>query len=279
VSRRVAITGITGQVGSAFERPAPPGWEISGASSATVDVTSWIAIRDWIAAFRPQLVIHAAAMTDVDGCEADPGAAYRINALGTRHVAAAAERVGATFVYVSTNFVFDGEKPAPYHEFDDPAPINVYGHTKLAGERETLAAGGRAYIVRTAMVFDEQGRNFVNSMRRLMTERDVLRLVDDQHGNPTYAPDLAAGIADVLQGCPPGIYHLTNSGSASWFEWAAEIQRVCAFDCTLVPIPASEYKRAAQPPSNGVMESLALADVGIRLPDWKVALAQCLGRR
>lgn len=275
--RRVAITGITGQVGSAFERLAPPGWEISGASSATVDVSSWETVRDWIAASRPHLVIHAAAMTDVDGCERNPYSAYRINALGTRNVAQAAERVGAMLVYLSTNFVFDGENATPYHEFDEPAPISVYGHSKLAGEREATAVSSPTFVARTAMVYDERGRNFVNSMKRLMAEREELRIVDDQYGNPTYAADLAAGLARIVDECPPGVYHLTNAGAASWFDWADEIRRTCKLDCRLVPIPASEYVRAATPPANGVMESLALEEFGIALPDWKDALARCLG--
>jgi dTDP-4-dehydrorhamnose reductase len=276
VPRRVAITGFSGQLGGALQRIAPASWQLFGASSATVDVTSWEAVRDWIAATRPGLVIHGAAMTDVDGCERDPALAYRVNALGTRNVGEAAARIGATLLYVSTNFVFDGAKTAPYHEFDEPQPINVYGHSKLAGEREALQRAGRVYVVRTAMVFDETGHNYVNTMRRLMTEREQLNVVSDQRGNPTYALDLAHGIASVVERCPPGIYHVTNSGEASWFDWAVEIRRLCGLVCELQPIPASEYQRAARPPMNGTMTSLILEDSGIRLPDWRDALARCL---
>jgi dTDP-4-dehydrorhamnose reductase len=181
-------------------------------------------------------------------------------------------------VYVSTNFVFDGEMSRPYHEFDTPNPINVYGASKLAGEVETREALERAYIVRTAMVFDEVGRNFVNTMRRLMAERPRLTVVADQVGNPTYASDLAAGIIRLVGRAPYGTYHLTNGGVASWFEWAQTVAELTGSTTEIVPIPASEYQRAARPPANGSMISLALPSLGVCLPDWRDALSRCLGR-
>ena len=273
---RVGVTGINGQLGRAISSVAPPNWVVNGAASASVDVRSWRQVRDWIAMSRPQFVVHAAAMTDVDGCEGRLDDAFAVNALGTRHVARAARQVGATLVYFSTNFVFDGKLDRPYHEFDDPRPISVYGASKLAGEREALVAHPDCYVVRTAMVYDETGRNFVNTMRRLMTELDKLSVVNDQFGNPTYAPDLARGLIDLLNARPPGVYHLTNSGSASWFEWALEISRIGGFECEIRPVSAAEYQRAATPPANGVLSSIAWPEGASAMPDWRDALRRCL---
>ncbi|CAN5822798.1 dTDP-4-dehydrorhamnose reductase [soil metagenome] len=273
---RVAVTGINGQIGRALSNAVPTEWELSGARSSDVDVRSWGDVRDWIASCRPGLVIHAAAMTDVDGCESRVDDAFAINALGTRHVARAAERVGATLVYISTNFVFDGQQDRPYHEFDQTGPISVYGASKLAGEREALDASSDCYIVRTATVFDETGRNFVNTMRRLMQERDEVSVVDDQIGNPTYAPDFADGLLKLLESRPPGVYHLTNSGATSWFEWAWEIQLITGYACHVRPTAGANYVRAATPPRNGSMASLAWPDVTSVMPDWRDALRRCL---
>ncbi len=273
---RVALTGATGQFGRALVRLAPQDWEISGSSSADVDLRIWTAVRDWIATARPQIVIHAGAMTDVDGCESRVDDAYAINALGTRHVARAASLCGAKIVYLSTNFVFDGTKAAAYHEFDSPHPLNVYGASKLAGETEVSQASSAVFIARTAMVYDQTGRNFVNTMRRLMADSDEIQVVDDQYGNPTYAGDLALGIVQLLENCPPGTYHLTNSGAASWFEWAQEVRTLCGLETTIRPIAGRDFKRAATPPANGELVSLALEGSGVRMPDWRDALRRCL---
>ncbi len=273
---RVALTGASGQLGRAMTRLAPASWEIFGTSSRQVDIRSWQAVRDWIATVRPHLVIHAGAMTDVDGCELDEANAFAVNALGTRHVAGASEQFGATCVYVSTNFVFDGTKPAAYHEFDTPRPISVYGHSKLAGETEAQQVSEPTYIIRTAMVFDEQGRNFVNTMQKLMSERDELKVVADQFGNPTYAADLATGIMRIIDELPPATYHLANAGTASWFDWASEIREISGHDTKIVRISAADFPRAATPPANGCLTSIALSESNVGLPDWRDALRRCL---
>lgn len=273
---RVAITGTSGQLGRALVALQSVDWEILEINRADTNLESWPEVNDRISAFKPDLVIHAAAVTDVDGCERDPSLAFRGNALVTRNVSRAAAAVDADLVYVSTNFVFDGKKSSPYHEFDDPSPISAYGSSKLAGEREALSATNRCYVVRTAMVFAPVGRNFVLTMRRLMPERDRLTVVADQYGNPTYAPDLAAGIVQLIDRAPYGTYHMTNSGTASWYDWAVAIAEADGATTAIEPIPASEYRRDAAPPANGVLESLALADLGITLPDWRDALHRCL---
>jgi dTDP-4-dehydrorhamnose reductase len=274
--RRVAITGTTGQLGRAIVAAQSDHWDILHLNRHDTNFVDWPVVQARVMGFAPDLVIHCAAATDVDGCERDPEMAYLGNAVATRNVAQSAAASGAQLVCVSTNFVFDGLKRSPYHEFDIPAPISVYGASKLAGEAEARLATARCHVVRTAMVFAPEGRNFVTTMQRLMAERDRLTVVDDQFGNPTYAPDLAAAIVDLIDRAPFGTYHVTNAGSASWFEWAREIAAITGSRTDIQPIPAADYRRDSTPPANGVLESLTLPQLGIELPDWRDALRRCL---
>lgn len=273
------VTGGTGQLGRAITRLGSDQHQITSLGSADLDTSDFRAVSAAIETIDPDLVIHAGAMTDVDGCENDPVRAYRINGLGTQNVAASTAGAGVPMVYVSTNFVFDGELERPYLEFDEPNPISVYGASKLAGERAVSALNPRHYIIRTAMVYDETGRNFVNSMLRLASQHPKLTIVDDQFGNPTYAGDLAMGILQLILTSAFGTYHLTNAGLASWHEWAAKIFELSEIDTPAEPIPASQFKRDATPPANGALENLAAAGLGIELPHWHDALHRCLRQR
>ncbi len=273
---RVAITGATGQLGSALIANAPVSWVPIPITRADAELFDWEAVNSAIATANPDIVIHAAANTDVDGCEKHPEIAYQSNASGTRFVAQAAATTGSIFMYISTNFIFSGIKSFPYHEFDSPDPINVYGKSKLAGEYEAMAIPVPVYIIRTSQIFNRTGRNFVNTMLNLMSNRERISVVADQFGNPSYATDLAHGIYDILEKAPPGIYHLTNSGVASWYQWAVQIANVIDSSTEIVPIPGSEYERPAQPPQNGALSSMFLPELGIQLPDWKDALQRCL---
>ncbi len=276
---RVLITGGTGQLGRALARLVPAGIQVVALGSDVCDVTDPRAVRSTVETHQPDLVIHCAAMTDVDGCERDSQRAWQVNALGTQHVAATAVETGARLVYISTNYVFDGEAEAPYHEFARPNPISIYGETKLAGEEIVRALCPRHYIVRTAMLYDETGRNFVNTMLRLARERPALQVVADQFGNPTYAADLAEAIWRLVQHPAYGTYHLVNAGYASWFDWACETLRLAGLSTPVEPIPASAYPRAARPPRNGILTSLAAPALGITLPPWQDALRRNLERR
>lgn len=276
--RRVVVTGVTGQLGSALLNLQVVGWDIVGTSSADLDIRHWPSVRDRFQSLNPDLVIHAAAATNVDRCERDPDWAFQANAVGTRHIARASAEVGSDLVYVSTNYVFDGTKPTPYHEFDPPHPINVYGASKLAGEHEARRATSRCHIVRTASVFSEGGHNFVRTMRGLMDRLDRITVVNDQVSNPTYAADLAIAIAQIVKSAPYGAYHATNAGIASWHEWATEIARLIGSTTKIAPIPATDFRRDATPPANGALESLTLPDLGIILPSWHDGLKRCLDR-
>lgn len=276
---RILVTGGTGQVGRALQRVAPAGYTVVAPGSDECDVADFATVARLIEREQPDVIVHAGAMTDVDGCERDPARAFQVNALGTQHVAAAAQSAGAALVYLSTNYVFDGEDPEPYHEFATPRPISVYGRSKLAGEEAVRALAPRHYIVRTAMVYDETGRNFVNTMLRAAAERPSLTVVADQRGNPTYAGDLAAAIYRLIAQPAFGTYHLVNEGSASWYEWAIEILRLAGIATPVEPIPAAAWSRLARPPANGVLANTAAAALGITLPPWQDALARCLARR
>jgi len=272
---KVAITGSTGQLGESMLRLWGERWDVIPLGGQSLDLTSWSAVRNAIAQVQPRIVVHAGAATNVDRCETEPDWAFQINALGTRNVAQAAASVGARLVAVSTNYVFEGTKDAPYHEFDATGPISVYGASKLAGEREALAVTD-SVVVRTAWLYGRTGRNFVATMRRLMSERDTLTVVDDQFGNPTFTDDLATAIEAIMVNAPSGIYHAVNCGTASWFDWAKEIAELTSATTDVRAIPGSEYRREATPPTNGALTSLALPTLGIALPDWRDALRRCI---
>lgn len=274
---RIAITGAQGQLGRALQI-ALRGHTLLPLARADADITDLGAVLAAIEPFRPETIIHTAAHTNVDECELKPELAYRVNALGTRNLAVAAARAGASLVYVSTNYVFDGTAAEPYHEWAPANPISVYGASKLAGEAAARElAGGRFYIVRTAWVYAETGRNFVQTMLRLAREQPQLRVVADQFGQPTYAADLAAAIVALLDTPAYGVYHFTNAGACSWHEWAVETLRLAGYAGKPVqPIPASEFRRPARPPANGVLHNWAGAALGITLRPWQEALAECL---
>ncbi len=276
---RILVTGGTGQLGRALARLAPDDHTLVALGTIQCDVTDPNAISRAIDRERPDLIIHSAAMTDVDGCEREPDLAYRVNAAGTQYLAGAARESGAALVYISTNYVFDGESPEPYHEFAAVNPISVYGNSKLAGEDAVRALCPRHAIVRTAMLYDETGRNFVNTMLRLTASRPAISVVADQFGNPTYAGDLAVAIFQIIAQRAYGTFHLVNQGSTSWHGWAAKIVQLTGATTSVEPIPASAYQRDARPPRNGALVSLTAPAFGIDLPHWTDALRRCLDHR
>jgi dTDP-4-dehydrorhamnose reductase len=273
---RVLVTGGHGQLGRALLRTAPAGMEVVALGSSDCDVTDPATVRAIVARIEPELIVHCAAWTDVDGCERHPERAWRVNALGAQHVATACAEAGAVLVYISTNYVFDGERDEPYHEFDRPNPLSVYGASKLAGEEVVRALCPRHAIVRTAMLYDAHSRNFVTTVLRLAREQPRLRMVADQYGNPTFVDDLARALWQLVVQPAYGTFHLVNQGAASWYEWAVAVLELLDLAVPVDPIPASEFRRAARPPRNGVLTSLAAPALGIIMPDWRDALARCL---
>ena len=217
--------------------------------------------------YRPELVLHAAAWTDVDGAEEQPEGAAAVNVVGTRNVAG----LGAPLVYYSTDYVFDGAKREPYVESDEPRPLSVYGKTKLDGEREVH----EGWIIRSSWLFGWSGQNFARTMLALAAERDEVAVVDDQVGSPTYVGHLAAATKEVLER-PPGVWHLAAAGECTWAEFARAIFEEAGLSCRVRPISTAELGRAAPRPAYSVLRSER--EGAPQLPHWREGLRACLER-
>jgi dTDP-4-dehydrorhamnose reductase len=277
---RVLIAGSGGQLGRALAATAPAGITLIAPPEAEFDICNATQVADVVAAARPDLLINAAAWTAVDKAEAEEAAAHAANATAVQHLASAAAREASRFVQVSTDFVFDGHASAPYTPDAQPNPISAYGRTKLAGEAAARTAHPAPLIVRTAWVYAATGNNFVKTMLRLMTERDEIRVVADQIGTPTHALGLARAIW-ALQ-AHSGIYHWTDAGVASWYDFAAAIHDealalgLLTRPSRVLPIRTEEYPTPARRPSYGVLDKSATWAVTGPARHWRHELAHCL---
>jgi dTDP-4-dehydrorhamnose reductase len=271
---RVLLTGAGGQLGLELSEILPDrGHEVVALDRQGLDVADPDAVEGAFEECSPELVVNAAAYTNVDGCEEATDLAYSVNALGPRNLAQACERRGCELLHVSTNYVFDGRGERPYEPFAPPNPISAYGRTKLAGEELVTRLTNRWYVVRSAGVYG-RGHNFVRTMLRVAKERDSLKVKDDEFISPTYARDLAEGIAGIVEDRRYGLYHLTNAGSCSWYEFTREIFRLAGVETEVVPIPGSEYPLLAARPANGVLSTLSSPE----LRHWSEALADYLAQ-
>ncbi|MBA3424745.1 MAG: dTDP-4-dehydrorhamnose reductase [Rubrobacteraceae bacterium] len=271
---KVLLAGAGGQLGRELARLLPEqGHETVSLARADLDIADSRAVGRTIEQHTPDLVINAAAFTGVDAAETEAEAAYAVNALGPRNLAVACERAGCELLHVGTNYVFDGTGERPYEPFDPPNPLSGYGRTKLAGDEYVMRLCRRWYVVRTAGVYGEGG-NFVRTMLRLAGERDEIRVKNDEFVSPTWARDLADGIIRIVEAGDYGLYHLTNSGSCSWYEFAREIMRLTGSEVRVTPISTSEFPLPAPRPPNGVLSGLG----GPRLRPWRDALAEYLDR-
>lgn len=280
---RVLITGAGGQLGLDLVDEFTDE-EAVGLAHADLDVAEgsqvWSAIHD----HSPDVVVHAAAWTDVDGCQSDPDRAHRVNALGSWWVARAASSVGAAMVLLSTDYVFDGEggatdggAPTPYTEFDPVAPLNAYGRSKAAAEQLVRQTLREHYIVRTAWVCGARGNNFVRTMLRVGRERGEARVVDDQVGSPTFTRDLSAAIRELAMSGRFGTYHRTNSGVCSWYDLAAATYDLAGVDVDLRRMSSDELDRPAARPSYSVLSDRHSVLSGLReMPHWRDGLARLL---
>jgi dTDP-4-dehydrorhamnose reductase len=257
---------------------------VAGADLALVDLPEWD-ITDpqqvsRLADLKPDVVVHCAAMTDVDGCARNPDLAYHVNALGTQNVALACQRAGAALVHISTNEVFDGTATEPYREFDPPHAINPYGASKLAAEQIAARLLHKLYIVRIAWLFAPGGKNFVSKIVELADTQGQLRVVTDEVANPTYAPDLATAIARLIQTEHYGIYHLTNEGYCSRHEFAVEIMKQAGrAHVPVLPITSDQFQRVSRPPRFAPLRNTVGAALGITLRPWQAALADYFSGR
>jgi dTDP-4-dehydrorhamnose reductase len=269
---KVLLTGSNGQLGRELASILPErGHEVVALDRQSLDVADPEAVERAVEEYSPEVVINAAAYTNVDACEKETDLAYSVNALGPRNLAQACEQKGCELLHVSTNYVFDGEGERPYEPFDPPNPVSAYGRTKLAGEEYVMRLTNRWYVVRSAAVYG-QGHNFVRTMLRVAGERDSLKVKDDEFIAPTYARDLAEGIVSIIESGHYGLYHLTNAGSCSWYEFTREIFRLAGVETEVVPIPGSDYPLPAARPANGILSSLG--SPGLR--HWSEALVDYL---
>jgi len=279
---KILVTGHRGQLGTDLMRVvAEAGDEPVGLDIDTVDITDREAVAAAVAAARPAAVIHCAAWTAVDACESDPDKALLVNGTAVRWVAEACRAVGAHLVHVSTDYVFDGTKRGPYLEDDLPNPQSVYGTSKLAGEREALALATAA-VARTSWVCGLHGHNMVKTIRRLAQERDTLSFVSDQIGHPTFTADLAPALHRLAVRRLTGVFHLTNAGAVSWYEFAREVVRLMGQDPAMVrPITTAELDppRPARRPANSVLDNRRWREAGEPpLRDFREPLAELLAR-
>jgi dTDP-4-dehydrorhamnose reductase len=252
------ITGAGGQLGRALTGVFP---EAQALTHAEWDVTMPPPQR-----LAPELVLHAAAWTNVDGAESDPQEATAVNVGGTQHVV----ELGAPVVYFSSDYVFDGEKREPYTESDSPHPLGIYGRSKLYGEG---VLHDDSWIVRSSWLYDAEGHNFVRTMLRLGGEQDEVSVVDDQRGCPTYAPHLAAAVPSLLDR-EPGVYHVAASGDCTWADFAEAIFEEAGLDCAVQRITTSEFGAPAPRPAYSVLRSERGAP---ELPHWRDGLSECVG--
>lgn len=274
---RILITGKSGQLARALLARLPGA---VGVGRPEVDIADLASVQAALDSHRPELLIHCAAMTDVDGAARDPAAAYRANGLGTQTVALAAAQVDVPLVYLSTNEVFDGTQAVPYTEFDTPHPINPYGWSKRAGEWFVQNLTRRFFIVRTSWVTGHGGRNFVHRMVQLADERGQLRVVTDEVANPTFVEDLADALTGLIASGHYGIYHLTNAGYCSRYEYARKILELSGRSHIPVePITLAEFPRPSTPPRFSPLANNAAAALGVMLRPWEAALVEFLGKK
>ena len=281
---RVLVTGCGGQVGAEVARELGANHEVIALDRAALDLADTARIVARVRAARPDVIVNAAAYTAVDRAESDAVAARAANAIAPGVLGEEAKRAGALLVHYSTDYVFDGGKASAYVEDDPTHPLNVYGATKLEGERAIAARGCRHIVLRTSWVYGPRGRNFLFTMLRLARERPELRVVDDQRGAPTSSLQLARATRELLAvPAASGVYHATAAGETTWHGFAAaifaaEAARDAAFrPPRLVPIAASEYPTPARRPANSILSNARLAaNTGVKLSDWREGLAEVL---
>ena len=279
----VLVTGGGGQLARAVEALCPIGDAVVVRTIDELDITDPAAVHAQVASMSPDLIVNAAAYTAVDRAEEEEAVARAVNAEGPRHLAEAAALSGATLVHVSTDYVFDGTSSKPYRPEDQPNPLSAYGRTKLEGERAVVEVlGSEALIVRTAWLYDAVGPNFLTTMLRLMNERTEVRVVDDQRGTPTWAATLASAIWALVRGDARGIFHVTDAGQASWYDFACKIKEVAYGrsmipDVTVTPIPGSEYPTPAPRPGSSVLDVRAVEPfLSSPLPQWQTNVEACI---
>ena len=262
---RIVITGAHGQLGQALQCQYAD-YDVMALYREDLDITQFEDVKKALDQLRPHIVINAAGFTQVDAAETKQEAAYRSNALGPRNLAVVTYELGIALVHFSTDYVFDGRQTRPYHEFDRTNPLSVYGQSKFAGEEAVRVANPRHFIVRTAWLYHTIGKNFPNTICR-MAGKEVVRVVNDQFGSPTFAPHLARAVFQLVETDAYGTYHMAGSGGTSWYEFTQALYQALGIQTTVVPIPTVQYPLPASRPAYAVLNSLQ--HPLIPLPPWE----------
>lgn len=274
---KIALTGSDGMLGSDISDVFSD-IDLIAFTLRDFDVTDIERTLSIIKDVKPDYLIHTAAYTDVDGCEHDPDKAYLVNGIGARNVAMACEEIKCPVIYISTDYVFDGTKGEAYNEWDVPNPINRYGQSKLFGEKFVSSMTNRFYIVRTSWLYGKKGKNFVDTISRLLTERDEIEVVNDQIGSPTFTYDLALKLKELI-GRGYGTYHIANSSQCSWYEFAVEIAKLQPGNAKIKPTTSENFKRPAKRPHFSVLNNTMLKLEGLsELRSWQEALKDYLSK-
>lgn len=289
---KILITGAKGQLGREIINILNKGTsqlgkindiykksEILGADIEELDITSLENVRKTLYEFKPDIVINAAAYTNVDRCEVNKDEAFKVNALGAKNLAVVCEDIKAKLVHISTDYVFNGNSTIPYREYDLLNPISIYGKTKYLGEEYVKQFCTRYFILRTAWLYGYNGNNFVKTIMRAAKEKGYLEVVDDQKGNPTNVVDLAHHIFKVVLTEEYGVYHCTGKGKCSWYEFACRIVDYAGINCDVKPIKSDKLKRVAKRPTNSCLDNMMLrCTVGDEMREWQVALLEFIER-
>ena len=287
----IMVTGACGQLGTELRNLS------AGSSDSYVftdivenpaegirvlDITDAGAVEEFISRNKPQVIVNCAAYTNVDKAEDDPQGADLLNSVAVGNLARCAASTDAVLIHISTDYVFGGDARVPYKEEDAKNPLGVYGRTKLSGEAQVAASGCKAIIIRTSWLYSPYGKNFVKTMLSLMSSRDSVGVVADQTGSPTYAADLAAVIVRIIDGrklSQTGVYHFSDDGVVSWFDFAREIARLSGSSCKVLPLRSSEFPSKVTRPHYSVLDKSKIIETfGVEVPYWKDSLAQCIKR-
>ena len=285
--KKILVTGANGQLGKEFRAIEQhyPHYKFLFAGHADLAIEDAHAIEAYFNAQLPSICINCAAYTAVDKAEMEKEQAIKTNAEAVGLLASACNKSKAQFIHISTDYVFDGNSSTPYIEEDKTDPVNHYGLSKLKGEQLAIQKNADAIIIRTSWVYSEYGNNFVKTMMRLMKDRNSINVVNDQVGSPTYAADLAEAIMKIIQitteseKAPSGVYHYSNEGSISWYEFAVAIKELTGSNCKVNPIPSSQYPTPARRPHYSLLnKSKIKSTYGLNIPHWRESLVRCLKR-
>jgi dTDP-4-dehydrorhamnose reductase len=276
---RLLLTGAEGMLATALQKSLPAHWTLFPFGKAQLNITDPKQVREAVHLCKPDVIINAAAFTRVDDCETRPEQAFLLNGSAVGFLAETAQSIGALFVHFSTDYLFDGKSQTPYTEQTLPCPLSVYGKSKLEGETRVLASGCRTLLIRTQWLYGEGGVHFVRTIRNMAESRPEIRVVDDQIGSPTYVADLAHATFNLLEKGAEGIFHVTNSGTTSWFGFARKIVEFSGLKTEVQPCTTEEFPRPAPRPRYSVLSCEKMEQfLGYRLRSWEEALKDYLAR-